>query len=37
MSRLDTWMPGIAGKFTQSAQTAMAGHDEPTVKSDFIA
>jgi hypothetical protein len=25
-----TWMPGIAGKSTQSAQkqTAMAGHDE---------
>src|ERR1700736_2061578 len=24
------WMPGIADKFTQSAQTAMAGHDEGT-------
>jgi hypothetical protein len=29
-----TWMPGIADKFTQSAQgqTAMAGHDGENVK-----
>jgi hypothetical protein len=24
---MKTWMPGIADKFTQSAQSAMAGHD----------
>src|SRR5712664_382338 len=30
LSAAKTWMPGIADKFTQSAQrqTAMAGHDE---------
>jgi hypothetical protein len=30
VSEEKTWMPGIADKFTQSAQrqTALAGHDE---------
>jgi hypothetical protein len=26
------WMPGIADKFTPSAQAVMAGHDELTTK-----
>jgi hypothetical protein len=39
LARRKTWMPGIADKFTQSAQkqTAMAGHDElQAVVKDLI-